>query len=125
MDTNSLPKIPQSETTVEVSIIDTSFRISNCPTSFFLGPQIDGYETFSCNAYAFLITHTDAQSAVERKILFDLGPPKDWERDLPEPLVQRIKSWGASIEIRNYLSEILEDNGVSLDEIDTVIWRYG
>lgn len=123
MDTNSLPKAPQSDATVEVSIIDTSFRISNLPTSMFLGPQIDGYETFSCNAYAFLITHTDTQSAAERKILFDLGPPQDWERDLPEPLVQRIKSWGASIEMQKYVSEILEDGGVSLEGIDTVIWR--
>lgn len=118
-----LPSIPPSTSTVSVSIIDTSFRISSLSTSIFLGPELEGFDKFDLRTYAFLITHSDTQTGKRTKILFDLGPPKDWEHDLAPTLVERIGGWGAKIEIEKNVSEILEENGVPLDSIDAVVWR--
>jgi hypothetical protein len=119
----SLPIIPQSSATVEVSIIDTSFRISGLSSSIFFGPDIKGFDAFSCNAHAFLIKHADVQTGKETKMLFDMDSPKDWEHDLSPAMVERIKGWGAKVEIVKNVSEILEENRVSLNSIDSIFWR--
>ncbi len=123
MDSKPFTKIPNSIITAQVSIIDTSLRISGIPSPVFLGPDLEGFEKLSLNAYAFLISHIDSQTGQKRRILFDLGPPKDWEHDLPPSLVQRIKSWGATIEIDKNISEIIEGHGVPLESIEATIWR--
>ncbi|KAG9784240.1 hypothetical protein KCU88_g2804, partial [Aureobasidium melanogenum] len=116
--------IPESTSTVDVSIIDTSFLISDAPSSYFFGPDIKGFETFTANAYSFFITHTDRSTGKTTRLLFDLGPPKNWEQDLAPFLVEVVHGWGSKIEIKKYVSEILEENGVSLDTIDAVVWSH-
>jgi hypothetical protein len=88
-----------------------------------MGPGLKGFETFDVLAFAFLITHTDNKTGSERKILFDLGPPKNWEDDLPKAVVDRVKTWGAEISMDRYTSEVLEENGIALDSIEAIIWR--
>ena len=125
MSSSSSPCIiPPSLSTVDVFIIDTSFRLSDLSTSLFLGPEIKGFDNYRAIGYAFLITHTDYQTGKKTKVLFDLGPPKDWEHDLAPALVERITGWGATIKIDMNVSEILENNGVPLGSIDAIIWRY-
>ncbi|EPS36177.1 hypothetical protein H072_10251 [Dactylellina haptotyla CBS 200.50] len=119
--------IPTSPRTVNVQIIDTTFRITNGPLGHFVGPRIDGHGSLNAGALCFLITHTDPQTGKERRFIFDLGTPKNWKQDLPEPLVSRISTWednGAVITIEKYVSEILEENGVDLTSIEGLIWSH-
>lgn len=119
---NVLP-IPTGSSSVTVQIIDTTAHIKRVPSGFFFGPPLKGFETFDVVAYAFLITHTDSTSSEERRILFDLGPPKDWQNDLPKPLVERIEGWNAEITIDKYVHEILEENNIDSAGIEAIVWR--
>ncbi|KAK6530361.1 hypothetical protein TWF694_003717 [Orbilia ellipsospora] len=118
---------PSSTNTVTVQLVDTTFRIKNGPLDSFMSPKIKGQHGLTAGAFAFLITHTDAEGGSKRRFLFDLGPPKSWKEDLPEPLVKRVSKWednGAVITVEKYVSEILEENGVELSSIEGLIWSH-
>lgn len=77
-------------------------------------------------AYSFLISHKDPKTGIHQRLLFDLGAPKDWKNDLPPSVADGVKKWeraGIRIECEKYLSEILEEGGVRLDSIDSMVWR--
>ncbi|KAK6500378.1 hypothetical protein TWF481_010721 [Arthrobotrys musiformis] len=124
--------IPKSNQTVNVQIVDTTLRIKDGPLAAFLSPAIEGQEKLNVGEFGFLITHTDLSSAgsddkTVRKVLFDLGPPKDWKAHLPEPVVKRMSTWedyGAVITIDKDISEVLQDGGVELDTIEALIWSH-
>jgi len=116
--------IPESESTVQVSIIDTTAELHGIPTVGFFGPPLRGLETINVCALAFLITHTNLITGTQRRIVFDLGPPKDWQNDLAGPVVERVRGWGADIQISKYVSDILQENGVPLSTIEGVIWSH-
>ena len=113
--------IPTSSSTVKVSVIDTTFD-AILPTSFFFGPTITGFETFHAVAYAFLITHTDAEGK-KRNVVFDLGAPKDFENDFPPPERESIRAMFEYVKVEKYVSEILIEGGVKLEEIEAMVWR--
>jgi hypothetical protein len=77
---SSLPplNIPPSNAVVKVSVIDTTTHVKGLPTSLFFEPAIKGYDVLDCPAYCFLIEH----EASGKKLLFDLGVPKDWRNGL-------------------------------------------
>ncbi|KAF3910619.1 hypothetical protein ABW21_db0204352 [Orbilia brochopaga] len=119
--------IPASNGTVDVRIVDSTLRLSNGPLASFMGPPIKGHDGLTAGAFGFLITHKDSDSGLERNLLFDLGPPKNWKTDLPEPLVRRVLLWednGCSIVLEKYISEVLEENGVQLTDIEALIWSH-
>lgn len=68
-------------------------------------------------AFAFLIEHNG------QKLLFDLGVRKDWEANGPPSLADPVKFGGWEVEVEKNVSEVLQDNGTSLDSIDAIIWR--
>ena len=70
--------IPPSDSTVKVSIIDSTTRIE-IPAEVFLTPKIEGHDILKAPAYSFLIENV----AKSQKILFDLGVRKDWENMAP------------------------------------------
>lgn len=113
--------IPPGKTTVSVSIIDTTFD-ADIPTGPFLAPSPRGFDLWHAVAYSFLITHTDS-SGQQRRVLFDLGSPTDLENDFPPAVVKLIKDLGGRMEAKKHVSEILVDNGVSLESIESMIWR--
>ncbi|KAF3931938.1 hypothetical protein ABW20_dc0101267 [Dactylellina cionopaga] len=122
-----LNDIPKSNNTVNVQFVDTTFRIINGPLNNFVGPTIKGRESLDVGAFAYFIIHTDPQSGQERKILFDLGAPKNWKEELPPSLAERIRAWednGATIIAEKYISEVLEDNGVDLADIEALVWSH-
>jgi len=82
-----------------------------------------GFETFDACAYSFLIKHKDSKSGKERRLVFDLGGPKDYKNDLPPAVVHQFSQWGCEVIVDKYVSEILEENGVPLDSIEAVVWR--
>lgn len=117
--------VPSSNQTVQVQIIDTTFRIINGRPAAFMGPPIKGFDRMNALAYSLLIRHPGSDGK-ERKFLFDLGAPKDWKNDLPTPVAEGVKKWekaGITVEVKKYLSEIIEENGIPLEEIEAVIWR--
>jgi hypothetical protein len=103
-------------------MIDTTMRLVGLQTSVFMGPEIKGFEKWTGPAFAFLVTHTDP-TGKERKIVFDLGLPKDFDNDLPPHIIQPAHAIVDDIIVTKYVSEILEENGVPLDSIESVIWR--
>ncbi|KAJ6257339.1 Cytochrome P450 monooxygenase andK [Drechslerella dactyloides] len=119
--------IPASNRTVDVRIVDTTLRLSNGPLAHFMGPAIKGHDGLTAGAFAFLITHKDPDSGLERNVLFDLGPPKNWKTDLPEPFARLVSGWednGCIISIEKYVSEVLVENGVQLEDIESLIWSH-
>ena len=111
--------IPDSASTVEISIIDTTSRIRGIPTELFMEPKIKGHDIIDCPAYSFLIEH--AQSG--QKILFDLGVRKDWENLAPRTS-NRIREKGWSVTVEKGVADILKDGGVELSCISAIVWRY-
>lgn len=110
--------IPPSETAVSVRIINTTAHITNVPYDLFVTPHIQGADTLSCPAYSFLIEHPSS-----RKLLFDLGVRKDVDNLAPS-IVSRMRqdNWGAATE--KDVREILEEDGVSPDDIEGIIWSH-
>ena len=119
--------VPQSTHTVDVHIFDTTFRIINGRPQAFMDPAIKGFDRMNALAYSFLITHRDNLTSTERRLLFDLGAPKDWKNDLPPSIADNVKKWeraGIRIECEKYVSEILEESGIPLESIEGMVWRY-
>ena len=69
-------------------------------------------------AFAFLIEHNG------KHILFDLGLRKGWKNKSPPSLAHSANFGGGEFEVKKNVSEVLQDNGTSLDSIDAIIWRY-
>lgn len=110
--------IPESQSTVEVHIIDSSARIRGISSSLFLEPAIKGFDTLDCPAYSFLVEH----AATGRKVLFDLGVRKDWQHADPRT-AQRIQSRGWSVSVEKGVADILSGGDVKLHDIEAIIWR--
>ncbi|KAH7323593.1 beta-lactamase-like protein [Rhexocercosporidium sp. MPI-PUGE-AT-0058] len=111
-------KIPTSDTTVKVRIIDTTSQIDGIPLEPFVTPQIKGFTHLSCPAFSFLIEHPS-----KRSLLFDLGVRKDTENLAPR-IVDRIKKGGWSVTVKQGVREILETNGVDGKSIEGIIWSH-
>lgn len=109
-------KIPHSNSTVDVRIIDTTSHISEISLARFVQPEIKGFTTLSCPAYSFLIEHPS-----NRKLLFDLGVRKDPENFAPR-IRERIKNW--NVTVRQGVREQLEEHGVSGKDIEGIIWSH-
>ncbi|PYH90715.1 hypothetical protein BO71DRAFT_486897 [Aspergillus ellipticus CBS 707.79] len=115
----ALVNIPQSTSTVEVSIIDTTSTI-HFPTAFFVTPEINDVKTLRGGSYSFLIEHKPSG----KRLVFDLGVRKDW-KNYAKPLLDNLLSTGAfTLDIKKNVADILTDHGVSLDTIDGIIWSH-
>jgi hypothetical protein len=102
-----------------VYIIDTTFRLSNVNTTDLMVPALAGFERIpTLTTWSFLI-----ESSTGKKAVFDLGVPPDINT-YAQPLTEALKSTGWIIEADRNVVEILQENGVEADEIDSVIWRY-
>jgi glyoxylase-like metal-dependent hydrolase (beta-lactamase superfamily II) len=110
--------IPPSGTTVSVRIINTTAHISNISYDYFVTPHIKGVDTITAPAYSFLIEHPSS-----RKLLFDLGVRKDHE-NLPPIIANRIRDENWGCETEKDVREILEEDGVSPDDVEGIIWSH-
>ena len=118
--------VPSSSSTVDVQIVDTTFHIVNGRPQAFMSPAIKGFDRMNALAYSFLITYRDPSTGKERRLVFDLGAPKDWKNDLPPSVADQVKKWekvGIQIKCEKYLNEILEDSGIDLQSIESMVWR--
>lgn len=110
--------IPESTSTVKVSIINSTSRIKGIPISSYMEPPIKGHDILDCPAFSFLIEHPDGQ-----KLLFDLGVRKDWE-NLSARISKRIKDGGWSVTVERGVADILQDSGVGPESINAIIWSH-
>ncbi|KAI0018068.1 hypothetical protein F4780DRAFT_771977 [Xylariomycetidae sp. FL0641] len=112
--------VPASDTTVKVSIIDTSARLK-LPWKALHEPQIQGCEYWGGPSYSFLIEHGPSGA----KLLYDLSIGKDLE-NLPSPVKDMINSWGVdnAVTSTKNVSDVLVENGVDLGTITAIIWSH-
>ncbi|EHL02466.1 putative N-acyl homoserine lactonase AttM [Glarea lozoyensis 74030] len=111
-------KIPSSDATVRVRIIDTTSRISGIPIDGFMRPSIKGFEYLNCPAFSFLIEHPSS-----RNLLFDLGVRKDIENFSPR-IINRIKEGGWKVTVEKSVRDQLSDNNVKPSSIEAIIWSH-
>ena len=107
-----------SGSTISVKLVNpVSFGPSHIKR--FMEPPIDGLDTFeSVPSLCFLLEHPSG-----RKLVWDLGIRKDYT-NYATKIAEYIPTTGYSIDVTKNMSEILEDGGVRLEEIEAVIWRY-
>ena len=111
--------IPDSKSTVNVYIINTTAHIQGIPSSHFFDPEIKGFDVLDCPALSFLIENP----ANGRKLLWDLGVRRDWQNLAPR-IVKRINDGGWTVTVEKDVAEILKEGGVKPEDIDSIIWRY-
>jgi hypothetical protein len=113
-------KIPSSDNTVEVFVIDTTAHVS-IPAALFMKPPMAGHEMLQAACYAFLVKHNNP--AAESKydtLVFDLGVRKDIE-NAPKAIQERITG-PVSVKIESDVLNILKDNGEDPKEVGAIIW---
>lgn len=120
-------KIPPSNNTVDVSIIDTTAHVRIAANRFFQ-PDIPGNEMLNACCYSFLIKHPSNPSATSPKkydtLVFDLGVRKDFENG-PKVLVDMVNSMGPdTVRVEKNVSDILQEGGVELESVGGIIWSH-
>ncbi|KAK0624229.1 metallo-beta-lactamase superfamily protein [Immersiella caudata] len=84
-----------------------------------MAPDVPGLERFKASpSFSFLLEHPSG-----RKLVFDLGIRKDYQNHSPK-IANYIPTTGYTIDIKGGVSDILETAGVSLGEIEAVIWSH-
>lgn len=101
------------------AVIDTTSWICNIPASHFVEPQIRGFDTLSAPSYSFLIEHPSG-----RKLLFDLGVRKDWDKLSPFTANMIASIGPAKLEVKKGVREQLEEHGVPGSSIEGIIWSH-
>ncbi|KAI3532352.1 metallo-beta-lactamase superfamily protein [Colletotrichum filicis] len=122
MSATSVLNIPPSKSTVSVSIIDTTLN-GDLPTAPFMGPTMNGFERWYGVGYAFLVTHQDSAGKI-RRVVFDLGLPKDWDNDFSPAVLEMGKNLDGTMVAQKYVSEILTEGGLDLREIEALFWSH-
>ncbi|KAJ3840967.1 beta-lactamase-like protein [Lentinula raphanica] len=111
--------LPKSPSTVSVKAFNIASPKTSIPAALFIHPVTPGRERLSSPDYAFLVEHTSSG----RKVLFDLGPMKDFSK-LPPAMQGLLGQAGFEMSVDVDITEQLKAGGVSVDEIDTVIWSH-
>lgn len=115
-------EIPESPSTVQVYIIDTTSFMSGFPAGAFVEPVVPGFDTMNCGSYAYLIRHPGSNTKYGT-MLFDLGVRKDWENSPPD-FVAGVKENGFSITVKKDVATILAENGQDINGVGAIIWSH-
>jgi hypothetical protein len=117
--------IPSSNSTVDVSIIDSTTSVNGLPVSAFMAPQIPGEQVISNGvSYAFLVKckSTDKPSQFDT-LIFDLGTRKDFENG-PKVVVEQAKENGFSMSVEKDIETTLEEHGEDINHVGGIVWSY-
>ena len=120
----SMPLLPPElvvppGTVAQVSIIDSTTSISNAHADLLILPPLKGLDRFNdIPSWSFLIE----SEATGRKALFDLGVMPNW-RDLSPVTAGILKKRDWIIEAKQHVAEILRNQEMPLESINSVIWR--
>lgn len=81
-------------------------------------PFIEGWDDFGVvPTWSFLV-----ESPSGKKAVFDLGLHKDPSR-LPPPIFDVVNQEGVTAEVKEHVADIIKQNGVDLNTINSIIWR--
>lgn len=106
--------IPVAQQTVRVRMVDTTAAMVVNAKSF-IEPVQKGHELLNLPVAAFLVEHHTSG----KKVMFDLGVRKDYWH-LPAGLQKRLSTLIPALRVDRDTTEILQDNGIQLDQICTV-----
>ena len=110
--------LPQSHSTVELSIINTTTDLV-CPAERLLEPVQKGHEFMNLPTFAFLVENKN----LGKTIMFDLGCRKDWWNHSPATYAA-IKEGIPGINIPKNVNEIQREGDVDDRKIDAVVWSH-
>lgn len=111
--------IPESQHTVDVSIIDTTARIQ-APIAFFIKDPLPGHDFLQTLAHVFLIEHASG-----RKIIYDFSVRKDVDNFPPVVLEMLNSGKGFHADVPKDVAQVLQEDGrVKLEEIEAIIWSH-
>ena len=111
-------ELPKSNHTVRVRVVDTT-SIMTIKSELFIDPVQPGHELINVTDIAFLIEHEPSG----KKVMFDLGCRKDYW-NLPPVISNRLGNVIPSLKVKQDVSEILEEKGIALDAISSIIWSH-
>lgn len=103
--------VPESASTVRVRMLDTT-AVMTIKSESFVTPVQPGHELINVTDVAFLIEHQSSG----KKVMFDLGTRKDYW-NLPPTIQKRLGDVIPGLGVEKDASEILQQHGVTLDEI--------
>ncbi|PON26713.1 metallo-beta-lactamase superfamily protein [Trichoderma gamsii] len=109
---------PPSVNTVRVRIIDSTGNLA-IPATVFLEPAGKGHELLNGTTSCFLIEN----ERLGKRAVFDLGLRKDWWNLAPK-LRESLGQMAVSIKVDTDVAEVLQNAGVSLDQINDIIWSH-
>ncbi|KAL7906627.1 beta-lactamase-like protein [Trichoderma velutinum] len=110
--------VPPSVNTVRVRIIDATGNLA-VPAGIFLEPAVKGHELLNGTTCCFLIENEH----LGRKAVFDLGLRKDWWNLAPK-VRESLGQMAVSVKVDTDVAEVLQNAGVSLDQINDIIWSH-
>ncbi|KAF8191468.1 hypothetical protein K438DRAFT_1591335 [Mycena galopus ATCC 62051] len=110
--------IPASNSVVDVRAFNVANITATVP-GVVLQPVVPGHDTILLPLHAFLIEHT----ASGRRFMFDLGMRND-PLNLAPSIATSFQSGVYSVDPFKDITELLEEGGVPLESIDTVIWSH-
>jgi hypothetical protein len=109
--------LPLGSTAVSVKLINP-VNFGPAILKRFMAPDVPGLETFPTSpSLSFLIEHPSG-----RKLVWDLGIRKDYANYAPK-IAEYIPTTKYDINVTKSMIEILEENGVSGNDVEAVIWR--
>lgn len=118
--TVSLPlvEVPAGKEVVNVRMINP-VNFGPAIIKRFMEPPVPGVEKKKPGpVLTFLIEHPSGQ-----KLVFDLGIRKDYQNYSPT-IANYIPTTNYDIQVTKNVVDILEENGISGESINAVIWRY-
>ncbi|KAJ4142995.1 hypothetical protein NW765_000133 [Fusarium oxysporum] len=112
--------IPPSETSVDVSIIDTKSYFGPLGVEYFLKPgTVGAHKTVGAAFYCFLVHHKPSNT----RLLFDLALRKDVE-NLSRSMRKSIEQGGWEVNVPTDIADILSSNTVPLESINGIVWSH-
>ncbi|KPI35373.1 uncharacterized protein AB675_9978 [Cyphellophora attinorum] len=109
---------PPSNNTVTVRMVDTT-SVMKLHAEAFLKPVMPGHEIMTVIDLAFLIENP----RLGKKAMFDLGTRKDYWNS-PPWTIARIEAAIPGVRIEKDVTEILQEKGMKLSEINDIIWSH-
>ncbi|KAJ6451247.1 beta-lactamase-like protein [Mycena vulgaris] len=111
--------IPSSDATVDVRVFNVGNVTLTNSTHAFVLPALPGHETIHFPMFAFLVEHKKTQ----KRLMFDLGMRKDPLNFAPS-VASFFTGGVVTLEESKDITEQLQDGGIALASIDTVIWSH-
>ncbi|KAF2005680.1 hypothetical protein P154DRAFT_608678 [Amniculicola lignicola CBS 123094] len=110
--------IPRSNATVRLRAIDAKMELC-ASAKGFVEPILAGHELINFTTVTFLVEH----EGLGKKVLFDCGARKDFENFSPF-IKNRLNLNVRGLRIGKDVHEIVEDAGIQLDELNSMIWSH-